>query len=290
MIKGVRINHAPLDKSNALILTSTDSPFRAKKTSLLCDTTSGDITITLNKASRAQYTRIVIKKVAVVNTVTIVPDGSDLIDGQSSLTLTNNGETAMIYCDGTTWTTQVLSTETDLMNEMEYMDITGNKGEFLVDDGFGLCPLTPGFDDQVVSYNSGGTAGVTNRYVNDLIKGLEYQITFGNHNNKAYAMATTSSYSTLRMFKFVGTDCVIPTSIKIIAETDKNNKYADVRVYDLTNSQIIAELTDTVNNLGIYDLATLSNLPSTEAMWEVQGRKSSSSGANLHIYSLSVLT
>ncbi len=62
----------------------------------------------------------------------------------------------------------------------------------------------------------------------------------------------------------------------------------DIRVYDVTNSQVICEKIDITSGTPVViDLGTISNLPTGAAVWEVQllgtggGSKARCSNANL---------
>lgn len=82
---------------------------------------------------------------------------------------------------------------------------------------------------------------------------------------------TTSGYGVMSRFKFAGTDALgeIPSAIKLV--TSHTSTTANYRIYDLTNALVICELIGTTNALPeIVDLGTLSNLPTGEAIWELQ--------------------
>lgn len=68
-----------------------------------CDTTSGNITISLPAAAGNAGRIFVIKKVASANTVTIDPSGAETIDGSSTASLSANYEHTRIQCNGTGW-------------------------------------------------------------------------------------------------------------------------------------------------------------------------------------------
>lgn len=70
---------------------------------ILCDATSGNITITLPAASSRK--KFHIKKIdSSVNTVSIARDGSDTIEGNTSLSLAAQYESHTLYSDGvSTW-------------------------------------------------------------------------------------------------------------------------------------------------------------------------------------------
>lgn len=86
-----------IDVGENVNITNADSPYTAgTEGSITCDTTGGNITINLPIVSENIGKVYTIIKNTAGNTVTILPDGSDTIDSQSSATLTINGETLTI--------------------------------------------------------------------------------------------------------------------------------------------------------------------------------------------------
>lgn len=75
-------------------------------------------------------------------------------------------------------------------------------------------------------------------------------------------------------------------TIKVLSYKQNNNIDSyDVRIYDATNDQIIAE--SNFNNLIpiVNDLGTLSNLPNEEAVLEIQCKKNGGNN-NQRVYAL----
>jgi Head domain of trimeric autotransporter adhesin len=71
---------------------------------IVCNNTSGAITITLPAASTAAGRVYVVKKIsAVFNNVTIDANASETIDGVTTRVLSSQYESVMIQCDGTSW-------------------------------------------------------------------------------------------------------------------------------------------------------------------------------------------
>ncbi len=92
-------------------------------------------------------------------------------------------------------------------------------------------------------------------------------LTFTTHELKA----NDETYVTEGQFIFQGSTVVgTPTLIKIIAEIE-NNSTGSVRLFDSTNSSIIAENTNITSSLPtIFDMGTIINVPTSEAIFEVQ--------------------
>lgn len=64
-----------------------------------CDTTSGNITVSLLPNSTKRILTII--KIASANTVTIVPDGTETVEGNATVTLTAQYDKCQLYFDGT---------------------------------------------------------------------------------------------------------------------------------------------------------------------------------------------
>jgi hypothetical protein len=86
-------------------IDNTDSPYDQLETNgmILCDTTSGSITINLLPAADFEGKRIVIKKTIAANSVTIVADGSETIDGAATRVLYTLDESYTLISDGADW-------------------------------------------------------------------------------------------------------------------------------------------------------------------------------------------
>lgn len=67
------------------------------------DTTSGNITINLPVSLSNEGRVLVIKKSSALNTLTIDGDGSELVDGATTLAMTALNSITHLHCDGTEW-------------------------------------------------------------------------------------------------------------------------------------------------------------------------------------------
>lgn len=100
-----------------------------------------------------------------------------------------------------------------------------------------------------------------------------------------------TSYTVDYAFYFRGTvDLGIPNNIKVVVQDDASSSKFDVRIFDITNSLVIAEKLDIEpGSIPInIDLGTLSNLPTGEAVWEVQSKKSVVAGDRGKMYGITV--
>ena len=89
---------------HGVLSTSTDATLGDNRNTVLCDASSNSITITLPASANYLGIKYHIKKAdSSSNMVTIVPDGSETIDGQSSYVVNNQYESITLVCDGSNW-------------------------------------------------------------------------------------------------------------------------------------------------------------------------------------------
>lgn len=68
-----------------------------------CDTSAGSVTIQLTAAGSSTGKEIWVHKTSASNTVTLDPDGGELINGAGTLAFTDNNGWVHAYCNGTGW-------------------------------------------------------------------------------------------------------------------------------------------------------------------------------------------
>ena len=118
---------------------------------------------------------------------------------------------------------------------------------------------------------------------------------FYNGNTTPYLpIKTSGSYQVVCRFVFPGTDNInlSPDTAKSVMSRQNAGITVSVRIYDLTNSNTIAETTAQSPSTDdgdptVLDLGTVSNLPTTEAVFEIQVASSSAAAsAEIHYISL----
>ena len=98
---------------------------------------------------------------------------------------------------------------------------------------------------------------------------------------------TSSDYKLVYPILFPGTNTMIPTTIKLLANNSKTSPYS-IKIFDSTNRNDIAEVTGLTNDaLAIIDLGAISNLSTDEAIWELQA-KIDTNGSRIFIAGLSI--
>jgi len=155
-------------------ITDLDSPYNAKKDSLLCDTTNGNITVNLPKAVRSNKGCFVFKKIAAANTVTVDAFSTELIDGQATQTLTTLNEKIVIQSDGTTWNVLTGDDNVDLAENRIYLPRSFMKGDILIDDGNEPRPLSIGTNNYVLMADSTQTLGIKYGDITEIFGSLDH--------------------------------------------------------------------------------------------------------------------
>jgi hypothetical protein len=110
-----------------------------------------------------------------------------------------------------------------------------------------------------------------------------------NGENSSFFTVKSATYTIAARVTFLGTNLLgTPSSAKFIARTDTGGGSVDCRIYDVTNGQVIAEYTAiTSTTFAIYTDSTLTNLPTGEAVFEIQVRDTG--GQNAEISSAAII-
>jgi hypothetical protein len=137
-----------------------------------------------------------------------------------------------------------------------------------------IANVSSSVGDHASSHQSGGSDVLNVANLSGVLtnaqkqKALNYCFAAGAEVN---AYTSSTSYAVLARFIFLGTTSLgTPTAIKALAFRDVETTYG-IRIYDLTNSNVICELTLQTNiTVAIKNMGTLSNLPTGESIFEVQ--------------------
>jgi len=129
---------------------------------------------------------------------------------------------------------------------------------------------------------SGTTKKITAAIIRGAVRSTESWV-FGDNSNP-YIACSSATWSTLGAVVFRGTDVVgTPSSFKVIAYNNNAGKTTQVRIYDVTNALEIGIVTVTGTAQAIYTDATLANLPTGEAIIEIQAQRVST-GVTVNVY------
>lgn len=99
-------------------------------------------------------------------------------------------------------------------------------------------------------------------------------------NANPFLSVVNPNFELVGSFSFSGTTLLgVPQTIKLIASVN-SGATGEYKIFDETNLLQIALLTGVTNTIDeISDMGTLANLPSNEAIFEVQMRRSAGGGA-----------
>lgn len=97
---------------------------------------------------------------------------------------------------------------------------------------------------------------------------------------------TSTTYEKMGSFKYGGSDQIgIINYIDVISHKDSSLTSYDIRIYDQTNNLVITERTGLTNTEEVVnDLGTISNIPTAEAVLEIQAKRTGGSGKNKNVY------
>lgn len=94
--------------------------------------------------------------------------------------------------------------------------------------------------------------------------------TMSDHAAHDYVGNISTSYVTIRSFVFSGTNIWTPTKFVIIGSMSKSGATGYVRLFDYTNNNEIVVINYSAELKQIYSNENLSNLPSSQAIFELQ--------------------
>jgi len=129
--------------------------------------------------------------------------------------------------------------------------------------------------------------------LNSLISNHNPQTLFsGRRTNLVPINQSTKSndYFTIGTYQYKGRlyEDVI-TAVEVLSYADTGVSSYDIRLYDLTNNTVLAELTGCTNtDIAVQNLGTISNLPLETSDLEIQGRKVGGGNGNRFIYFQSI--
>lgn len=229
---------------------------------------------------------------------TFIYDGSSYVDIQETSDVVSvNGQSGTVNLTSTEipegdnlyFTNARVASQADVAANTAHRALTNNphsvtldqvtsastKGDLLGHNGTSHVVQGVGSNGQVLEADSGEASGL--KWVNN----KKFIVSSRN-------IKTTSSEWT-RMDHFIYPGSVIaPTNVsRILVNTDADTGVTyKVRVYDVTNSTVVGTVTGKTNlDPEIINLGTLSNIPSSDALFEVQLARTAGADPNGAIYS-----
>jgi hypothetical protein len=139
-----------------------------------------------------------------------------------------------------------------------------------------------GFDTTVSGVDPTNPYDLTTKnYVDAVSSGAgihDICVAFAAYDKNFYKFKDYTDWEECTVFVFRGSDILgIPTSAKVVAKMDGNTSpNGQMRLYDLTNNKIIATWSAINSNQDAIYTTSVSNIPSGESMFSVQGKKGGS--------------
>jgi len=96
--------------------------------------------------------------------------------------------------------------------------------------------------------------------------------------SKPYLEMGDSSYYTMAAFIYDGSDTYPISELKAVVSRAGSSGTSYLRIYDVTNNKTIAEATFTSSSQHIITDSSLTNVPTGQAIFEIQGKSPNDSG------------
>ena len=143
-------------------------------------------------------------------------------------------------------------------------------------------PTKPETGNRILESQNGNLA-----WVNSIGFGGPSMMTFSAHNgNYNYHESKSDHWGIVLTFPFPGTSIFNPTDFSIICSKNCSTGNGLCRLYDLTNNNVVAYIEWEGQDMSIYSDSQLQNLPSNQAIFEVQLRRSNCPGyGSIRFYS-----
>lgn len=115
----------------------------------------------------------------------------------------------------------------------------------------------------------------------------DIHLIFGGHNEPAKDIKS-DTWKLVGTFIFRGTNVLgIPLKYQVVASVELGSSPGDIRLYDMTNNNTVGE----INNINaefstIYTAENLQNLPTNEAVFEIQAKGEVSKKVYIFSFSL----
>lgn len=138
------------------------------------------------------------------------------------------------------------------------------KGSVLVHDGSAIHPVAPSEEGQIVVSNSSVAAGAEYVNVSAVVPSVLRIV------RPDIISILDLSYVTVIQFAYIPAEYGNITGVKIASYMNPGATSYDVRVYDQTNDEVLAEDNFTNTTIALHDMGTLSNVPSNDSLINIQ--------------------
>jgi len=151
--------------------------------------------------------------------------------------------------------------------------ITGNTPVHNIDDHIDV-PTKPTNGNKILEARDGNLA-----WVSSISVGTPRMMTFNFRNgDQGYHGSNSSNWNEILTFYYPGMSLFYPTQFTIVASRSSEHGTSYCRLYDLTNDNDVCSLYWSTCSKNFYTVSTLVNLPSEEALFEIQIKKGDCAG------------
>jgi len=111
----------------------------------------------------------------------------------------------------------------------------------------------------------------------DEIENLDLMVVTTAGQNTPYFEVNQVTWTSVANLPYDGANAVLDKITAVVSRNGTSGT-AELRIYDVTNSQVIATITWTDDTIHLEETTTINNLPSSNAVFEIQMRKSTGGG------------
>jgi len=162
------------------------------------------------------------------------------------------------------------STVLKTLVEDEYIIINDGINDLSIENGLKHIALKTEYENHIAEKSS-----------------RDIHISFGGE-SISYTPISSMTWAVVSPFIFLGTNLLgIPSSVKIISNTNLPNVTGSVRLFDRNNNNQICLFDQSINSdiINIYSTDSFSNLPTSECIMEIQC-KVHNNGKKIYMYEL----
>jgi len=270
------------DSARAITITNNQNPYYYNNKSILANTSSGSIQIKLLKAVRQKDKIVIIKKIASGNTLSIIPFSGDNIAGSTNnYNITTLNTVLILKSDGTTnWHNigDIYFKPDNIGN----FNISNNKGDMLIDNGYEMSRLDLGNDNEVLTVDNSSSLGVTWKSYSSFIPSILFSTSFDRTSTQAYTNVTATSDSTICLIP-ITSNPPVPRQLTIVACMNSSGATGTIILKENSTLKILATI---IVNSGITTPTRYTqSVTSTSQTLFILTAKTTSATRSINVYS-----
>ena len=132
----------------------------------------------------------------------------------------------------------------------------------------GVSALSPTSNDQVLCLDSNASLGAKFMSVGSISPSQQVKLT-----SPKRPSTNSNAFEVIMSMSVKGENTALIKTIDVVGYKTGNATSYDVRVYDATNSLVVAEVNFTNAALAVNPMGTLANLPAGAALFEFQAKR-----------------